>query len=153
MIESDEKQDFKEIEIRLRKRLEPFLKKLDFSTNKKLNQIMSSGSLLIQLDKSLYIINRNDYNNKAYDKIDEPITRSVIELLKMSDGLEDRKIIIDEIVKAINNKKEMMSKITINNYNDYKKYRNDILRSLMKIKLYVMNHKGELVDYSKNIIL
>ena len=99
---------------------------------------MSSGSLLIQLDKSLYIINRNDYNNKAYDKIDEPITRSVIELLKMSDGLEDRKIIIDEIVKAINNKKEMMSKITINNYNSLNN------NHLKKLELKIINPKMKL---------
>lgn len=133
------KENFKEMEISLRKEVEQILKELSFSNNKSINQIITPGSLLYQLEESKKLVEESlkkselkDFNKK------EPITSQCADVISFL--LSDKKLQNEkertksQLMDIINKYEIIINKMTINNYEAYDEVRRAILAELASAK-------------------
>ena len=145
--------DYKELELDLRKELQPLLQEISNIENKSLNQIISSDSLIIQIQNSINLVNsRKSPGSGNHSK--EPITSKVNDILNLlkQNSLENDRLIINKLLITLINHKENLSDTTISDYKEYDKARRSILRSLSGIELDINAHLKNLKDYDKQNI-
>lgn len=133
---------FKDLEMQLRTEMTPLLQQISFSNAKHINQIINTGSILYQIEKSIDLV----YFDKEVDYSKEPITSAVKDIkdLLKSNAIFDHQIInvdgeaftIEGYTKhLLEEKYEKLKSIKVNNYDEYDAIRHDVLKSLMGILL------------------
>ena len=145
--------DYRNLEIELRKELQPFLREVNKIGNKNLNQIYTSESLLIQIRNSIKLINsRKNPDTSSHSK--EPITSKVgdvLDLLKKV-SLEDEREIINKLLIKLISYKEKLIDTEISGYKEYDEVRTNILKSISSLEVDTYSLINKQNDYDKQNI-
>ena len=135
-------ENYKNIETELREELQPLIQQLDNIFHKSLNQIFSSESINIQLQNSLDFI--KNPNEEEHSK--EPITSMSIDIYKEIQDNEEKKA---ELTALLNQIQESLKDKKIDNYQEYNKERQEVLKQLASYQFKILSKKKEIEEYEK----